>query len=476
MERPKTARLAGETDAVHNSLLELPNVQESIQKQNVSSSSDGDRLISLLDAQRLDETVIVPVCYLAGAAGTGKTFLMKGLIAANPKFGLLCSTTGISAVNLGAVTINSAFKYFDTASLEDAYVRGRLTHLMHLAAERYENLIIDEISMMDGKQLDIFYRAAAEVNGYEGMRTKGKKFGIIITGDFMQLPPVKADWAFNAECWSLFQERTLRLTKIWRQGDARFLEALNFLRAGKGNEAAEILRTRVNWISSTISDFDGTTILAKNDAVDRHNWLALNNLPGPVIKIRSKRAGKQLSEWTKNIPDELHIKIGAYVMILTNAEMLGLSFGETLDYANGDVGHVIGVNQEVRQVGVKLLRDGSEVGIGQISRDNGVKDEPGEIDFYGFKPYYDSKWKKWVVGTILYEPLRLAYASTVHKVQGLTIGGKIQVDSRAHFFGAPAMAYTAISRARRPEDVYIIGTPEGFAKRVKAAEEVLPWL
>lgn len=438
-------------------------------------SPDAVKLESLLEQQRSDPSCAVPVAYVTGSAGTGKTFLMKKIIEAHHVFGLLCSTTGISAVNLGAATVNSTFKYFDTASLRDSYVRGRLTHILYRVAEVFENIIIDEISMMDGKQLDIFYRAIAEVNEYEGMKQKGRKLGIIVTGDFLQLPPVKSQWAFEAECWPYFRENTIRLTKVWRQGDPSFLEALNLLRSGRGEDAADILRSRVNWLSQIVRDFDGTTIMAKNDEVDRHNWSALNALPGPVVRIKAHRVGKQLPEWEKNIPDELQLKIGSYVMLLTNAPMPeGVSFGAILDYANGDVGHARSISQVGRAVNVEIIRNGEssgDWGIGKVIRENAVADVPQ------FQPVlYRNKHKRYVIGTIEFEPLRLAYASTVHKVQGLTLGGKIQVDSRAHFFGSPAMAYVAISRARRPEDVYIVGTPESFAKRVKAAEEVADYL
>ena len=107
-----------------------------------------------------------------------------------------------------------------------------------------KNIILDECSMTPAPQIDIIHSALQEVN----RRTStSQPLGFVTVGDPLQLPPVKAEWFFKAQCWPHFQENTTRLTKIWRQSDPAFLNALNYLRSGKGEEAAAILKDIVQF-------------------------------------------------------------------------------------------------------------------------------------------------------------------------------------------------------------------------------------
>src|SRR5205823_2170218 len=100
----------------------------------------------------------------------------------------------------------------------------------------------DEISMMPKEQLDLIVRAADEINE-SGEHT----LGLVLTGDFCQLPPVNADFCFKAECWPKFVRNITRLTKVWRQGDERFLEAINAVRSGDGLKGAALLKGMVEF-------------------------------------------------------------------------------------------------------------------------------------------------------------------------------------------------------------------------------------
>ena len=400
--------------------------------------------------------------FLTGPAGTGKTTELRRRIEADPKYGVLASTTGISAINLGTITINSLLKYFDTESMADSYFRGRLIRALRgLAEDGYKNLCIDECSMMDATQLDILYQAGLDLEREAAARS----LNLILTGDFCQLPPIKAKWCFEADCWPEFTGNTTRLEKVWRQGDERFLEAVNLTRRGQGAEAASILREISTFTHAVQSDFDGTTILSKNDEVDRFNWLALKKLNTREINVDSQRQGKLRSEW-KYIPETLKVKVGAYVMILSNDVVGGFRF------ANGDCGHVVDFTEKEEAFLIKLVRNGDVVPIRKIQRDNSGRNEPegseGEARF-------DALNGRWVYGSITYYPIRLAYASTVHKTQSLTLD-RVQLDVRHGFFGSKNMVYVAVSRCRTPEGLRVVGTPEIFAKRVRVAEEVLPWL
>jgi hypothetical protein len=414
--------------------------------------------------------------FITGAAGTGKTYQARTLIAENPSEGLLCATTGIAGVNLGTVTINSQLRYFDTDSMINAFVSGRLVTRLAKIAQSYRNLYVDEVSMMPAEQLDTLYQAVREANQRKSV-TKGRNpdgLGIVLIGDVCQLPPIKARWIFEADCWSEFDAGTQRLTKNWRQDDGAFLDAINALRAGEGERGASLLTSTVAEFSSALDlHFPGTTIMAKNDEVDRFNWQALQRVRGEKFTVNSKRwhVAKPPSEWNY-IPQQLELKIGAYVMILANDTQSG-----EFSFANGDCGLIVG--RDASAVQVRLARNDSVVDVGAITRKVHTvdPDECGKITTvptWG-QPHFDEKAEKYVIGEVQYLPLRLAWASTVHKSQGLTLD-RVQLDLRNHFFSSPAMTYVAVSRCRTPEGLRIVGDEGLLARRCKIDPRVAKWI
>lgn len=441
--------------------------------------------------------------FTTGSAGCGKTYQQKKLIEENPNYGLLCATTGIAAINLNSTTLNSVLKFFDTDSLRDNFNRGGLASTLHRIGRTTKRLVIDEVSMLDANQLDYIYQAMLQVNEFQDMQVsnaKGGPMGIVLTGDFCQLPPVKAKWAFEAECWEHFERNTDRLTKIYRQDNLEFLEALNAARSGQGSKCAKILsELGVRFSASANNCFTGTTILSKNDQVDNFNYSALLDLPGEAYGLRSTTWGDVSSEW-KNIPDLLKLKDGAYVMILSN----DASSGE-FNYANGDCGYIQSKDID-GTIWVKLVRNEKLVGIRPITRYKSVSshdfeknstkyavpgdgwvprhiyctndcglDEPG-LRYGPWGEYtYNCNRDTWNVGAIKYYPLRLAYATTVHKSQGLTLD-RCQIDVRDRFFGSPSMAYVALSRVRTPEGLSIVGDPGKLAERIRLEPKVKRWL
>jgi len=391
--------------------------------------------------------------FITGAAGTGKTFLQKQKIAESPGYGLLCATTGIAAINLGAATLNSHLKYFDTDSLRDRFNRGYLTTALHRIGKKVKKLVIDEASMMDGRQLDYIYNAMLQANDFQDMRDK--PMGITLTGDFAQLPPIKAPWVFEADCWEHFERNTTKLVTPWRQDNLKFLEALNAARAGRGGLCVEILKDLgVKFTPATNQRFNGTTIISKNDQVDNYNLSALMDVKGEAYGLKRSTWGEEGSEW-KNIPEILKLKDGAYVMILAN-DQSGL-----FEYANGDCGWVQSRDLD-GTIWVKLARNEKLVGIRPIVRYKTARGE--DVDKLGLDPFNEGKlvegeykegeihaetrigrvvhlfcendcgWNEpgfrqgpwgvpsyncssgsWNVGGVKYYPLRLGYATTVHK-------------------------------------------------------------
>ncbi len=456
--------------------------------------------------------------FITGAAGTGKTHIQKEAIKEDDNYGILAATTGIAAINLGTTTLNSVLRFFDTASLRDRYNRGTLTATLHKLGKKQKRLIIDEVSMMDAKQLDYIFDAMRQVNEYPEMQPDAKKtslsnpgpMGIVLTGDFAQLPPVEADFVFKADCWEHFERNTQILTKVWRQSDQQFLSALGAARAGRGMEAVDhLVSMGVRFVPQCLHNYQGTTILPKNAQVDNYNFSQLLTVKGEAFVYRSQKWGEQSGEW-KNIPDELKLKDGAYVMILSNDASGNFS------YANGDTGHIQQRDPD-GTVWVKLVRNETLVPITPIiryksvSHEDGKKmglreDDPGSITQIGFGPsvekprmthLYCEKDCCWDIGgikhgpwgypsfncssgtfntgAIKFYPLRLAYATSVHKSQGLTLDN-CQIDCRDAFFGSPGMAYVALSRCRTAEGLTIVGTPDKLAERIKVNPQVVRWL
>ena len=427
----------------------------------------------------------VPCEFLCGRAGTGKTFEIVRRVAADDGYGILTATTGIASVNLGAVTLNSVLGYFDTASMRDAFLSGRLARSLHELALEYRWLIVDEVSMLAADQLDILHRAVEEANRYRDVR---RPLGILLVGDFAQLPPVKARWTFEADCWPRFAANTVRLEKVWRQDGGLFLDALNFARSGNGPYAAIALaKAGAVWHTAVHTEFDGTTILPKNDMVGRFNAIALDRVPGPKIVVRSRRWGQQRSEWGESrrthewgIPPELTLKVGAYVMILSNDV-------PEFNFVNGDCGHVVSYSADDRCFTVKLVRTGREERIHPIVRGVEVSDKPDGWDAtlripaseddngYRAERHYRGRVRRYVLGQVEFYPLRLAYASTVHKSQSLTLD-RVQVDYRDGFFKSPGMLYVAISRCRSLAGLRLVGDRDRFIQRCVVDARIRQWL
>jgi ATP-dependent exoDNAse (exonuclease V) alpha subunit len=398
----------------------------------------------------------------------------------------LTATTGISSINLGCITLHSTLKFFDTLSLRDIYLTGQLARKLHEIGQSYRRLIIEEYSMLHDEQLDLIYRGAREANRYNDVT---EPLGILLCGDLAQLPPVKGRFCFNAECWPEFAAHTTRLEKVWRQDGGPFLDALNLLRAGQGNDAAAMLAdTGARWHSQLDNEFDGTTILPKNDMVNRYNSLALARVHGRAFTVTSRRWGKQQSEWGENkrthewgIPQRANFKIGALVMILANKSDFSV--------VNGDLGHIVDYDIDTGAITIHLIRTGEDVVLDRIVRGVEQKDQPDglpsdaviprinyeEDDNYNPYLHFNKRARRYVLGQVEFYPLRLAYSTTVHKSQSLTLD-RIQVDFRDRFFSQPAMLYVALSRCRTLEGLRLVGTPERFAAQCAIDARVLPWI
>ena len=444
--------------------------------------------------------------YIGGAAGCGKTWMARERVAQNPRAIKLTASTGIAAINLGnneytCTTINSLLWYFDTRSLEDAWTTGKLERaLSNLYAADVTEIIIDEVSMMSGRQIDIICQALDFMN--EG-KDPERQIGLTLIGDFCQLPPVTRrgerdeGFAFEAKRWDRFDNDTTILTEIKRQGDHDFIEALRHVRRGEGAEAVEFFKPHMEKLIDV--DFDGTTVMAKNNEVDKFNELRLSRLDTEWVRWPSFRFDKQLSEW-KKIPQVLDVKIDALVMILVNKAIHEYRNGERINteiiYANGDLGYLRDYNKE--EAIVELVRNGRTVSVPYttkehtVSFDEATPDQRARAasntrnreaeDFERVRPPYvatDPMTQEptgIVVGTCEHIPIRVAYATTCHKSQGLTLD-RVQLQLNNQFFSQGGMAYVGLSRARAPEGLRIVcGNDNTFIKRCQYNPRVHRWL
>jgi len=414
--------------------------------------------------------------FICGPAGTGKTFQAQRRAEADPNC-ILCATTGIAAVNLGAgTTINALLGYFDTESLMASYEEGYLlTRLGKLYRMGVRRILLDEVSMMDGKQLTILTRSLDEMNA---TRSEGP-MGLTLIGDFAQLPPVKAPFAFESDEWDRYAEHTTTLTKIWRQEDVEFIEALQQVRSGQGLKALEYFEPHLR--DTTMPHFDGAMVVAKNVTVDRHNRLRLDELDGTVQHFKSTRSGKLRGDW-KNIPDDLHLKDGALVMLLANAKEDPMD-PDCLEfrYVNGDLATILECDPINEIVTVDLKRGGT-VEVPYIVRHNLIPLVPGRIKELKEAGQEHNIWrdrqgkaKYEIVGWVSYLPCRLAWATTVHKSQGLSFDS-VQVAMKDPFYMQPSMLYVALSRARTREGLRLVGTAQQFAARCQVNTKVRAWL
>lgn len=448
---------------------------------NLPAAAGREELLDTMVETTLKDPQDVSCQFITGEAGTGKTYTVREMAKTDPGF-KLCATTGIAAVNLDTITLNGLLKFFNTDSLVRNYTTGLLgRRLRELYMDHgLRKLGIDEISMMPAAQLEVIYQAIQTAN-----QQLPEGIGLVLTGDFAQLPPVStpeepAEWCFRAQCWEVVEKGITRLTKVWRQTDPGFLEGLNMARRGHGPDAARALRgAGVAYTGSTDPNFQGTTIFAINKRVDEFNAQRLGRLTTPEITLANQFKGQPKNEWKNQIPGTpggkipkpLVVKPGALVMILAN-DTSGGGDGE-MAYANGDLAIVEGMAGQ--QLACKLLRTGEVVRIGRIRRWHECeKDSPGAQWYEDMRGEGGTRGG-WACGYMEWYPLRLGWATSVHKSQGLSLDN-VQVDVRDKFFGSPNMAYVALSRSRTPQGLRIVGGEYILGRQIKAAQEVSQWL
>jgi ATP-dependent DNA helicase PIF1 len=370
---------------------------------------------------------------LTGPAGAGKTFVLNQFIKlakADGKHVSVTATTGLAATHLGGTTIHS----WAGIGVSDYLPQGFAEHLSKGRFEIIEKtdvLIIDEISMLHDYRLDMIDEACRLV------RRKDVPFGgiqLIMSGDFFQLPPINrgdsraGGFVVHSSAWRELDPTICYLQEQHRQDDEILLEILNALRDGDvRRHHAEKLLARVNQQPPETAQL--TELHTVNIDVDRINEARLDELSGDELFYTETTTGSD--NYVENLqrsvlaPAVLRLKQGALVMAVKNAS--------DRKYANGSIGTVIEFEQ------------GTEYPVVQFKNGNTVTMAPDTWELR------DGDKKR---ASITQIPLRLAWAITVHKSQGMTLDAA-QIDLRKAF--VEGMGYVALSRVKNLENLYLLG-------------------
>ena len=378
-----------------------------------------------------------------GPAGSGKSTFIK-----EKKDILLTASTGIAALNLGSScrTINSVLGYYDTADLQLQIDKGNILKNLFKVSSMYKGIALDEIGMNPGKQIDkLNYSILLHNKTIEESRKLKKKHNLLdfyMLGDLAQLGPPKEenDPFHKAASWKYVD--VTYLSEIKRQNNPEFINAVSQLRFGKVKDVVDWFASKVEFSKSLDMDFKGSTCFPTNKQVDDYNIFQMTKLKTLEHKYYSEVTGVPSRDW-KNIPDELTVKCGMKVMILSN------NFEEM--YANGDLGVI--VDCFPKGVLVELNRDGRKVLVQYRSLDNtviSIKKDGGA---------YQKR-----IGNIQYLPIRQGYSSTVHKLQGLTLLD-LQLDVTHRFFSKLSGGlYTGVTRVTDHKGLRIVGTKDDFIR------------
>ena len=393
--------------------------------------------------------------FLTGKAGTGKTTLLRKIKETTHKNVAIVAPTGIAALNAGGVTIHSFFQLpfagfipefgaqpdfsqtvkFETKETLKRHMTMNKTRIQLI--RNIELLIIDEVSMLRADLLDAIDWTLRNV------RRIHEPFGgvqVLFIGDLLQLPPVvkQEEWQvlsryyngiffFHARVFQETQPLYIELSTIYRQQDQAFIQVLNNLRNNEISAAdVEILNQYVQ------PDFDPTsnegyiTLTTHNVKADEMNAKALAALPGKKVSYAAEITG----DYPKHLfplEETLELKIGAQVMFVKN----DLSFDK--HYFNGKMGKIAALSDQ--EITVYFPEEKKTITVEKFEWTNiryALNQATGEIT-------------EETLGTFVHYPLKLAWAITVHKSQGLTFE-KAVLDVADVF--APGQAYVALSRLR----------------------------
>ena len=392
--------------------------------------------------------------FLTGKAGTGKTTLLKEILQTTHKNTVVVAPTGIAALNASGVTIHSMFQlpfggfipenitphFSDFVKFETKSTLGRhfkMSGLKKAVIRNMELLIIDEVSMLRADLLDAIDFMM------QSIRKKKTPFGgvqVLYIGDLLQLPPIindhewtvlkqyyKGKFFFNAHAILQNPPLYIELSKIFRQTDDTFISILNNLRNNTiTSEDVKNLNKYVQPNFDLKANKGYITLTTHNAKADAMNAQSLKDLDGKVKVYKPEIIG-DFPDKIYPVDEKLELKIGAQIMFVKN----DLSFDKK--YFNGKMGFIKSLSDE--EILVHFPEENKTIEVEKYEWQNiryKVDDLTKEIS-------------EEVLGTFVHYPIKLAWAITVHKSQGLTFD-KAALDVSRVFL--PGQAYVALSRLR----------------------------
>ncbi|EXJ15183.1 helix-turn-helix domain-containing protein [Imhoffiella purpurea] len=390
--------------------------------------------------------------FLTGKAGTGKTTFLHGLKRDIPKRMIVTAPTGVAAINAGGVTLHSFFQlpfgpFVPGSEAERQAAEHRLSRQKRDIIQGLDLLVIDEISMVRCDLLD----AVDSVLRRE--RRSERPFGgvqLLMIGDLHQLAPVvpEHDWAILKDVYPsgyFFNSRALRATRvvpillerIYRQSDPDFIELLNRVRDSRMDEATlERLNSR-HLPGFAPNDADGyITLTTHNRGADAINRTRLDRLGTRSQDFMAEIQG-EYPEHSYPAAERLTLKQGAQVMFVRNDS------APERRYFNGKIGTV--THLESDRIRVRCPGDEDAIEVEPVIWEN-IR--------YGLDPETKAISEE-VIGRFVQYPLRLAWAITIHKSQGLTFERAV-IDAGAAF--SPGQVYVALSRCKTFEGL-VLSTP-----------------
>lgn len=383
--------------------------------------------------------------FLTGKAGTGKSTFMRHIAATIKKKHIILAPTGIAAINAGGSTLHSFFKLpfhpllpndkrYSTRNIRDTLkYNGEKNKLLR----EVELIIIDEISMVRADIIDFIDKVLRIYN-----RNMREPFGgkqLLLVGDIYQLEPVikeeerqllrpfyPSNFFFDAQVFREMQLIAVELKKVYRQRDAQFIALLDHIRTSHVSDSdLRLLNAQVNAEIGTEAGRLSITLSGRRDTVDYINEKQLNTLPDQPTIFYGHIEG-EFPESSLPTPMELEVKTGAQVLFIKN--------DKERRWVNGTLGTIIGFGNEEDGIIYVRTEDG---------RDFDVQREIWSNVRYTFNEK-EQKIEEEEIGSYQQFPLRLAWAITVHKSQGLTFNN-VKIDFTGGVF-AGGQTYVALSR------------------------------
>lgn len=372
--------------------------------------------------------------FLTGGAGVGKTTVTKKIIAYyedEAKKVAKLASTGMAATLIDGQTLHSFLDLGIASCISELGGKTEISKKVKKLVGSMELIVIDEISMVGEALFDMI---AFRLNqaGFRG--------SLLVVGDFLQLPPVtrggaEVRFAFESQSWKEFGFETFELSKIYRTDDEAFIELLLKIRIGRVDE--DVYGSLESFIKPPDSETSAQTFLfGKNESASRHNKLQLLHVPGDIFVKEAQivRHKKEASEQEilrfindAGVESELELKVGARVLFTRNS----------WNYFNGESGEVVHVEDEFVHVRKK------NAAVVKLERVSQSKSKWIEKSINGKKEVVEE-----ALFSIYQFPLKLAYAITIHKSQGMSIE-ELSIDTSEIF--APSQFYAAISRSSDPK-------------------------